>query len=77
MAVSNGTSALEVIIRALGIEGKSIIVPTNTFLASALAVAHAGNKVIFADSDPDTMALTLKMWRVKLTMTQQGSWLST
>ena len=57
VAVSNGTAALEVIIRALNIEGKSIIVPTNTFLASALAVAHAGNKVVFADSDPDTLSL--------------------
>jgi len=57
VAVSSGTSALEVIIRSLGIEGRSIIVPTNTFLASALAVAHAGNKVIFADSDPETMGL--------------------
>ena len=57
LAVSNGTSALEVIIRGLGIEGKSIIVPTNTFLASALAVAHAGNRVIFADSDPETFSL--------------------
>lgn len=57
IAVSNGTSALEVIIRALGIESKSIIVPTNTFLASALAVAHAGNKVVFADSDPQSLSL--------------------
>ena len=57
VAVSSGTSALEVMIRALGIEGRSIIVPTNTFLASALAVAHSGNKVVFADSDPDTMGL--------------------
>lgn len=57
VAVSNGTSALEIMIRSLGIEGKSIIVPTNTFLASALAVAHAGNKVVFADSDPDNLSL--------------------
>lgn len=57
VAVANGTAALEIIIRALGIEGKSVIVPTNTFLASALAVAHAGNSVIFADSDPDTLSL--------------------
>ena len=48
LAANSGTSALEIIIRALGIEGKSIIVPTNTFLASALAVTHSGNKVIFA-----------------------------
>jgi dTDP-4-amino-4,6-dideoxygalactose transaminase len=59
-AVSNGTCALEAIIRALGIEGKSIIVPTNTFLASALAVAHSGNRVVFADSDPETLSLDPK-----------------
>ena len=57
VAVNSGTAALEVIIRALDIEGKSVIVPSNTFLASALAVAHAGNRVIFADSDPETMGL--------------------
>jgi len=57
LAVSSGTSALEVIIRALGIEGKSFIVPTNTFLATALAVMHSGNRVIFADSDPETLCL--------------------
>ena len=57
VATNSGTSALEVIIRSLDIEGKSIIVPTNTFLASALAVAHAGNRVVFADSDPDTLGL--------------------
>ena len=59
VATNSGTSALEVMIRALGIEGKSIIVPTNTFLASALAVAHSGNKVVFADSDRETMSLDL------------------
>ena len=57
VAVANGTAALEIIIRSLGIEGKTIIVPTNTFLASALAVAHAGNQVIFADSDRETLSL--------------------
>ncbi len=56
-SVSSGTAALEVIIRALGLEGRSIIVPTNTFLASALAVMHSGNRVVFADSDPATMGL--------------------
>jgi dTDP-4-amino-4,6-dideoxygalactose transaminase len=60
VAVNSGTAALEVSIRALNIEGKSIIVPTNTFLASALAVAHAGNQVIFADSDPETMGLDVE-----------------
>jgi len=59
IACSNGTAALELILRGLGIEGGSVIVPTNTFLATALAVMHAGNRVIFADSDPATLALDL------------------
>jgi len=58
-AVNSGTAAIEVIIRALGIEGASIIVPTDTFLATALAVVHSGNRVIFADSDPETLSLDI------------------
>lgn len=57
VATSNCTVALEIIIRALGIEGRSIIVPTNTFMATAYAVMQSGNKVVFADCDPKTFAL--------------------
>ena len=57
VSVNSGTAALEVILRALGVEGGSVIVPTNTFLATALAAIHAGNRVIFADSDPYTLSL--------------------
>jgi len=49
VAVNSGTSALEIILRALDIEGHSVIVPTNTFFATPAAVIHAGGKVIFAD----------------------------
>ena len=57
ISCSNGTSAIELILRGLGIEGKSVIVPTNTFLATAFAVMHSGNRVVFADSDPSTLCL--------------------
>lgn len=60
VACSNGTAALELILRGLGIEGRSVIVPTNTFLATAFAVMHAGNRVVFADSDPETLCLDVK-----------------
>jgi len=50
VAVNSGTSAIEIILRALDIGGSSVVVPTNTFIASAAAVVHAGGKVIFADS---------------------------
>lgn len=49
VAVSSGTSALEIILRALDIEGWSVVVPTNTFFATAASVVHAGGRVIFAD----------------------------
>lgn len=60
VAVNSATAGLEVILRSLGIEGSSVIVPTNTFLATALAVIHSGNRVIFADSDPETLSLDVK-----------------
>jgi len=49
VAVNSGTSALEIILRALDIEGHSVIVSTNTFFATPASVIHAGGKVIFAD----------------------------
>lgn len=57
LACNSGTSALEIIIRCLGIRGKSIIVPTNTFLATAFAVINSGNRVMFADSRSETLCL--------------------
>jgi perosamine synthetase len=53
VAVSSGTSALEIILRALDIQGFSVIVPTNTFFATPASVIHAGCKVIFADIADD------------------------
>ena len=49
VAVNSGTSALEIILRALDIDGSSVIVPTNTFFATPASVIHAGGKVTFAD----------------------------
>ena len=50
IAVNSGTSALEIIMRALDIGGSSVLVPTNTFFATPAAVIHAGGRVIFADN---------------------------
>jgi len=59
VAVSSGTSALEIILRAVGVEGREVIVPANTFFATAAAATHAGGRVRFADCDPATMAFDL------------------
>lgn len=57
VAVSSGTSALEIILRALDVAGREVLVPANTFFATAAAVVHAGASVRFVDCDPVTMAI--------------------
>lgn len=57
VAVNSGTSSIEIILRALGVEGKDVLVPTNTFFATAAAVVHAGGNPIFVDMDPETFAI--------------------
>ena len=53
IAVSSGTGALEIILRAIGVEGGEVVVPTNTFAATAFAALHAGAVPVFADCGPD------------------------
>ncbi len=57
IATSSGTSALEIIVRAIGVAGGEVIVPTNTFFATPAAVEHAGGVVRFAECDPATFSV--------------------
>ena len=57
IAVNSGTSSLEIILRALGVEGRDVLVPTNTFFATAAAVVHAGGCPVFVDMDPESFAV--------------------
>lgn len=55
VGVSNGTDALFLACKALGIgHGDEVIVPANTFIASAWGPMHAGAKVVFSDCRKDT-----------------------
>lgn len=57
---SDGTSALILALLATGIKkGDSVIVPANTFIATANAVIHAGGVPVFVDCDPETYLLDL------------------
>jgi dTDP-4-amino-4,6-dideoxygalactose transaminase len=59
VAVGNGTDALQLVLRALGVgPGDEVVVPANTFIATAEAVVLAGATPRFADVDPDTLLLT-------------------
>ena len=57
VATSSGTTALEVALRAVGVAGREVIVPTNTFIATAIAVERAGGILRLVDIDPETLAI--------------------
>ena len=57
VSCNSGTSALELIFRGLKIKGKEVILPSNTFIATANAIINAGGIPVFADCD-DTMCLS-------------------
>lgn len=53
VGVNNGTAALHVALMALGIKaGDQVIVPANTFFATAEAVSLTGATPVFVDCDP-------------------------
>ncbi|MGN9910402.1 DegT/DnrJ/EryC1/StrS family aminotransferase [Phytohabitans sp. LJ34] len=55
VGVANGTDAIELALRAVGAgPGSEVILPANTFIATAEAVARAGARPVLVDCDPDT-----------------------
>lgn len=60
VAVNSGTSALEIALRVAGIQGREVLVPTNTNFATAAAVLHAGGLLRFIDLDPNTFSGTFE-----------------
>jgi dTDP-4-amino-4,6-dideoxygalactose transaminase len=59
VGVANGTDAIELTLRALGIgQGDEVIVPANTFVATCEAVVSAGATPRFVDVDPETLLVT-------------------
>ncbi len=58
IGVANGTEALFLALKALDIgPGDEVIVPANTFIATAAAVSHTGATPVFVDCDPETYCI--------------------
>jgi dTDP-4-amino-4,6-dideoxygalactose transaminase len=58
VGVDSGTSALELALRAYEIgPGDEVITAANTFIASALAISHAGARPVLVDVDPYTYTI--------------------
>jgi dTDP-4-amino-4,6-dideoxygalactose transaminase len=58
VATSSGTSALNIALQVAGVAGRDVVVPANTFYATAAAVLQAGGCPVFADVDAGTLALS-------------------
>ncbi len=71
VAMSNGTVALEIAIRALGLE-KEVIVPSFTFVATAHALHWQGITPVFADIDSATHNLDPQSVRRMITPRTTG-----
>lgn len=68
LGVGNGTDALFIALKVLGIgAGDEVIIPANTFIATAEAVTMAGARVVFVDCNPATYNIDAGQIESKIT----------
>jgi dTDP-4-amino-4,6-dideoxygalactose transaminase len=68
IGVNNGTTALHLAMLVLGIgPGDEVIVPADTFIASAWGVSHAGATPVFVDCTADTWQIDISKIEEKIT----------
>lgn len=68
ISLANGTLALELALRALGVgPGDEVIAPAKTFIASASAAVALGARPVVCDVDPESQNLTADTVRAALT----------
>jgi len=68
VGVANGTDALFVALRALGIgPGDEVITAANTFIATSEAIKMAGAQVVFVDINPVTYGIDVERIEEKIT----------
>jgi dTDP-4-amino-4,6-dideoxygalactose transaminase len=67
VGMSSGTSALELALKAAHIGGgDQVIVPANSFFATAEAVSNAGARPVFVDADPRTFHMDADLVRAAI-----------
>jgi len=68
VGVNSGTDALHLALMALDIqEGDEVIVPTHTFIATALCVSFCRAKPVFVDIEPDTYNIDPRSFQAAIT----------
>lgn len=68
IGVANGTDSLHLALRAAGVtEGDEVIVPANTFIATALGATYTGARIVLVDADPKTFLMDVKQLEKAIT----------
>lgn len=68
VALANGTVALEVILKALGVRtGDDVVVTPRSFIASASSIVSCGARPVFADVDRDSQNVTVDTLEAAIT----------
>ena len=68
VGVGNGLDALMLALKALGVgSGDEVIVPSNTYIATALAVTYVGATPVFVEPDIDTFLIDPSLIEEKIT----------
>ncbi|MFH8294001.1 DegT/DnrJ/EryC1/StrS family aminotransferase [Streptomyces sp. NPDC018059] len=65
-AVASGSAALEIALRIVGVAGRTVLVPVNTFFATAASAVRAGAAVRFVDIELDGLGMDPEALRAAL-----------
>ncbi|MEU4799918.1 DegT/DnrJ/EryC1/StrS family aminotransferase [Streptomyces sp. NPDC023327] len=65
-AVASGSAALEIALRVIGVAGRTVLMPVNTFFATAAAAVRAQSAVRFVDIELDGLGMDPDALRVAL-----------
>ena len=57
IGTNSGTSSIEIPLRIVGVKGKTVVCPSNTYMATPLAAIKAGARVIFTDCEKENLQM--------------------
>jgi dTDP-4-amino-4,6-dideoxygalactose transaminase len=68
VGTSSGTSALQLALTGAGVlPGDEVLVPANTYIATAFAATHAGARPVLVDCDPETYTIDVEAAAARIT----------
>jgi dTDP-4-amino-4,6-dideoxygalactose transaminase len=73
VSCANGTDALYISMRALGVKpGDEVITTAHSWISTSETITQAGGRVVFVDTDPDTFTIDSKLIEAKITSRTVG-----